>query len=115
VVSTETLDADGQRLAVSLTTLEFEPTGKGSNLRVTVQMVSFVGPGMIAGYEAGNKSALENLSRHLDDDLGSAISPMPDQRGSVDDLDRLVEKWRSRILEEAEFLLSALKLTLMGL
>jgi hypothetical protein len=28
-------------------------------------MVSLVGPGMIAGYEAGNKSALENLARHL--------------------------------------------------
>jgi hypothetical protein len=76
VVSTETLDPDGQRLAVWLTTLEFEPTGEGSNLRVTVQMVSFVGPGMIAGYEAGNKSALENLSCHLDGDLGSAISPI---------------------------------------
>jgi hypothetical protein len=32
---------------------------------VTVQMVSFVGPGMIQGYESGNKSALEGLSRHL--------------------------------------------------
>ena len=65
VVSSETLDADGQRLAVALTTLEFEPSGEGTDLRVTVQIVSFVGQGMIEGYEAGNKSALENLSRHL--------------------------------------------------
>jgi uncharacterized protein YndB with AHSA1/START domain len=65
VVSSETLDADGQRLAVALTTLDFKPSGEGTDLRVTVQIVSFVGHGMIEGYEAGNKSALENLSRHL--------------------------------------------------
>ena len=65
VVSSETLDMDGQRLAVSLTTLDFEPTKDATNLTVTVQLVSFVGSGMIHGYESGNKSALENLSKHL--------------------------------------------------
>jgi uncharacterized protein YndB with AHSA1/START domain len=69
VVSSETLDVDGQRLAVSLNTLDFEPTGEGTNLKVTVQMVSFVGAGMIEGYESGNKSALENLGRHLSGEL----------------------------------------------
>jgi uncharacterized protein YndB with AHSA1/START domain len=65
VVSSENLDLDDQRLAVSLTTLDFEPSSEGTNLKVTVQMVSFVGPGMIQEYESGNKSALENLSSHL--------------------------------------------------
>ena len=65
VISSETVDMDGQRLAVALTTLDFERTEDGTNLTVTVQMVSFVGPGMIHGYETGNKSALENLSQHL--------------------------------------------------
>jgi uncharacterized protein YndB with AHSA1/START domain len=65
VVSSETLDMDCQRLAVSLTTLDFEPAEDSTNLKVTVQMVSFVGPDMIHGYESGNRSALENLSRHL--------------------------------------------------
>jgi len=65
VVSSETLDVDGQRLAISITTLDFEPTEKGTEVKVIVQMVSLVGPGMIAGYEAGNKSALDNLARHL--------------------------------------------------
>jgi uncharacterized protein YndB with AHSA1/START domain len=65
VVSSETLDKAGQRLAVSLTTLDFEPTEDGAHLTVTVQMISFTGPDMIRGYEAGNKSALENLSAHL--------------------------------------------------
>ena len=49
VVSSETLDVDGQRLAVSLNTLDFEGTGEGTNLKVTVQMVSLVGADMIEG------------------------------------------------------------------
>ena len=65
VVSSETLDADGQRLAVSVNTLDFEATGESTNLRLTVQIVSLVGAGMIEGHESGNKSALENLARHL--------------------------------------------------
>jgi uncharacterized protein YndB with AHSA1/START domain len=69
VVSSETLEADGQRLAVSLNTLDLEAAGESTNLKLTVQMVSFVGAGMIEGYESGNKSALENLARHLSDKL----------------------------------------------
>ena len=65
VVSSETLDVDGQRLAFALTTLDFESIEGGTNLTITVQMVSFVGPAMIHGYESGNKSALKNLSLHL--------------------------------------------------
>jgi uncharacterized protein YndB with AHSA1/START domain len=83
VVSTETLRAnrpdasgssdskepDREHLAVSLTTLDFEPIGPGTKIKVTVQVVSFVGPGLVAGYEAGNAGALENLARHLRGEL----------------------------------------------
>jgi uncharacterized protein YndB with AHSA1/START domain len=65
VVSSETLDTNGQRLAVSLNALEFEATGEGTNLKLTVQVVSLVGAGLIESYESGNNSALENLARHL--------------------------------------------------
>jgi len=65
VVSSETVDMDGQRLAVALTTLDFEPTDDGTNLTATLQIVSFAGPDMIHGYESGNKSALNNLAQHL--------------------------------------------------
>jgi uncharacterized protein YndB with AHSA1/START domain len=65
VISSETVETDGQRLAVSLNTLHLEPGGDGTKLRLTVQMVSLMGEGMIAGYEAGNKGALENLARYL--------------------------------------------------
>jgi ketosteroid isomerase-like protein/uncharacterized protein YndB with AHSA1/START domain len=67
VVSSETVDVEGQRLAVALTTLDFEPAEEGTNLTVTIQIVSFAGPDMIHGYESGNKSALKNLSLHLSD------------------------------------------------
>ncbi len=65
VVSSETVDVESQRLAVSLNTLDFEATGESTMLRLTVQLVSLVGAGMIASYESGNKNALENLARHL--------------------------------------------------
>ena len=65
VVSSETVDMGGERLAVALTTLDFEPTEDGTNLTVTIQVLSFVGPDMIHSYESGNKSALKNLSQHL--------------------------------------------------
>jgi uncharacterized protein YndB with AHSA1/START domain len=65
VVSSETVDADGKRLAVSLMTLDFESAGDGSTVTLTVQIVSLVGPGMFEGYESGYQSALEGLSSHL--------------------------------------------------
>src|SRR5712675_989436 len=43
VVSSETVDVNGQRLAAALTTLDFEPTKDGTNLTVTIQVVSFGG------------------------------------------------------------------------
>lgn len=48
---------DGQRLAIALTTLDFQRTENATKLMVTVQVVSFVGPDMIHEYESGNKSA----------------------------------------------------------
>jgi len=69
VVFSETLDADGQRLAVSLNTLDFEATGESTKLKLTVQIVSLVGAGMIEGYKSGNNRALENLARHLSAEL----------------------------------------------
>jgi uncharacterized protein YndB with AHSA1/START domain len=69
VIFTETVDSNGQHLGVSLNTLEFEGTGESTTLRLTVQVVSSAGRGMIDGYESGNKSALENLSHHLDGTL----------------------------------------------
>lgn len=65
VVFTEVLTEGGKRLAVALNTLSFKATGQGTTLKVTAQVVSFVGPGMVEGYDSGNKGALEGLARHL--------------------------------------------------
>jgi len=65
VISTEMLTEGATRLAVALNSLEFERSAEGANLKVTVQIISFVGPGMVEGYESGNRDALEGLSRHL--------------------------------------------------
>ena len=65
VIWSETLSEGATRLAVALNSLEFERSAEGTNLRVTVQIISFVGPGMVEGYESGNRGALERLSRHL--------------------------------------------------
>jgi hypothetical protein len=53
VISSETVDTNGQRLAVSLNTLDFEAVGESTNLKLTVKMVSLVGGGMIEGYKSG--------------------------------------------------------------
>jgi len=65
VISTEILTEGTTRLAVALNTLEFRPKATGSSLKATIQIVSFVGPDMIKGYEDGNRGALEGLARHL--------------------------------------------------
>jgi hypothetical protein len=48
-----TLDTNGQRLAVSLNTFDFEAVGESTNLKLMVQIVSLVGAGMIEGYKSG--------------------------------------------------------------
>jgi len=65
VISTEIVTEGGKQLAVALNTLTFEATLEGTTLKVTVQMVSLGEPGMVEGYESGNKGALDGLARHL--------------------------------------------------
>jgi uncharacterized protein YndB with AHSA1/START domain len=64
VISSESLEASGQHLAVSLNTLELQEAAGATNLKLTIQIVSSVGEGMIKGFESGNRSALEGLATH---------------------------------------------------
>jgi uncharacterized protein YndB with AHSA1/START domain len=66
VISTETVVTEGKLLAIALNTLNFETIAGATTLKLTVQVVSLAGQGMVEGYESGNRSALEGLSRHLD-------------------------------------------------
>ena len=65
VISGESLQTDGQQLAVSLNTLELQKSAGGTNLKLTIQIASSVGEAIVAGFEAGNRGALENLASHL--------------------------------------------------
>jgi uncharacterized protein YndB with AHSA1/START domain len=65
VISSESLDAGGQHLALSLSTLEVREAADGTNLKLTIQIVSSVGEGAIKGFESGNRSALDGLAAHL--------------------------------------------------
>jgi uncharacterized protein YndB with AHSA1/START domain len=65
VISSEVVEAGGRHLAVSLNTLELEEAGGGTKLKLTIQVVSSSGEGMIQGFESGNRSALEGLATHL--------------------------------------------------
>jgi uncharacterized protein YndB with AHSA1/START domain len=71
VVSSEVVEAGGELLAVSLNTFELEEAAGGTKLKLTVQIVTSVGEGMVKGFESGNRSALEGLATHLAD-LGSS-------------------------------------------
>jgi uncharacterized protein YndB with AHSA1/START domain len=65
IVSAERVDADGQSLCVSLTTVEFLPAGGETRLKTTVQVASFVGGEMVKGNEVGHNAALDNLVRYF--------------------------------------------------
>lgn len=65
IVSSETIDTDGTRLSAGLVTLDLEPAGGSTRVRLTVQVVSLEGSDMIAGSKTGYDAALDNLVRHV--------------------------------------------------
>ena len=65
IVTSQTVEMNGQRLAASLTTVELLPEGDTTHLRSTVQVASFVGEDMIRGHEAGNNGSLDSLVRYV--------------------------------------------------
>ena len=65
IVSSETIAMDGHRLCASLSTLELNPDGDETILKVTIQLVSFVGQDMIQGHERGTNASLDNLVQYL--------------------------------------------------
>jgi uncharacterized protein YndB with AHSA1/START domain len=74
VVWTEAIREIDKPLAVNITTLEFQLDGARTRLKVTVQVTSFVGPGMIQNTKAGHEGSLANMVRHLETIPGSETS-----------------------------------------
>lgn len=61
VVFTETIHAEGTDLGASLVTYRIAEDATGSTLAVTVAVSSFVGPDMIAEFNAGWDGGMANL------------------------------------------------------
>jgi len=66
LVYVETLSAEGDALGSSLATCELAPDGDGTALRLTVQLVSFVGKEMMGEFEGGWTHAIDSLARYIE-------------------------------------------------
>jgi uncharacterized protein YndB with AHSA1/START domain len=66
IVSTEVISELDKPLSAAVTTLELEREGERTKLKLTVQVVSLDGPGMIEGTETGYAGALDNLEHYLE-------------------------------------------------
>jgi uncharacterized protein YndB with AHSA1/START domain len=64
IVYTESVRAGDEKLSLEIVTLELFPEGARTRtrLRSTTQMISFVGPQMIADSKSGTRAALHNLA-----------------------------------------------------
>jgi len=62
IVFTETVSYRGERKSHAQISVELFPAGSGTRLLLTMQIASFDGPGMIAGYDEGWTAALDNLA-----------------------------------------------------
>jgi len=65
IVYTETVRTAGQPLTAGVLTWEFGPTDGGVLVKITSQLVSFVGQRMIDGNRNGHTTALEQFSKFL--------------------------------------------------
>lgn len=65
VVHTETVRTGGEPLSTGLVTWTFTEVPEGTEVCVTAQVASFVGPGMLEGTRYGHRIALEQLDGFL--------------------------------------------------
>jgi uncharacterized protein YndB with AHSA1/START domain len=66
VVWIETIHDVDKLLAANITTVELFADSQHTRLKLTVQVTSFVGLGMIENTKAGHEGSLANMARHLD-------------------------------------------------
>lgn len=62
IVFTETVSYRGERKSHAQISVELFPAGNGTRLLLTMQIASFDGQAMIAGYDDGWTAALDNLA-----------------------------------------------------
>jgi uncharacterized protein YndB with AHSA1/START domain len=66
IVYSETITTEGRRLCASLTTVELALVERGTRLKNTIQVASFIGTAMIDGHKAGQAASLDNLVRYFE-------------------------------------------------
>lgn len=65
IVMAESVAEDGLVRAASLITIEFEPAGKSTRLKATLQISALDGPDMLQGYRDGWEPTLDNLANEF--------------------------------------------------
>jgi uncharacterized protein YndB with AHSA1/START domain len=66
IVTTETVHENTQLLSANITTVEFSDDSGGTQVKITVQVTSLVGDGMIENTRSGNAGSLANMARYLE-------------------------------------------------
>lgn len=66
IITMETINEQTRPLATNLTTIEFLSEGDATRMKVTVQIISFVGEGMISNTKFGHEGSLANMAAHLE-------------------------------------------------
>lgn len=66
IVHTDTVSAGDQMLACALLSWQFDADGETTLVRLTDQVTSFVGTGMVDGHRNGHAKALAQLKRFLE-------------------------------------------------
>lgn len=66
LVFAETLMAEGAPLGASLACYDLKSTDTGTDLTVTIQIMSFIGDEMLSEFEGGWTHAFENLVRYAE-------------------------------------------------
>lgn len=65
IVMSETVSRKDEMLSNALATVEIDPDGPGTRMRLTLQIMGEAGSDIFAGYREGWGSLMENLVTHL--------------------------------------------------
>lgn len=114
-VSTEVIDELDKRLSVAVATLELEPDGERTKLKLTVRLAPLDGPEIIEGTKVGYTGVLDRTSTPIIENLTSNLQPAGgaalDARlcsGSTADPKTALPQVRVRPLRDFEFCIEVL-------
>jgi uncharacterized protein YndB with AHSA1/START domain len=66
IVTADTVHENTRLLSANITTVEFSDGSEGTHVKITVQVTSFAGDGMIENTRAGNTGSLANMAQYLE-------------------------------------------------